>query len=75
MDEQQTPPCRVCGKGQPVLCYPDDTTQTICPNCCDTATHADGDTGHQWDHDRYEKDYECRHCGIYRRCTQYAWDD
>jgi hypothetical protein len=26
-----TPPCRICNQSGPVICYPDDHSQTICP--------------------------------------------
>ena len=71
----ESPPCRVCGKTEPVLCYPDDQTMAICPECCDTAAHPDGETGHRWQYDPGERDRECRYCGIYRKCTKYAYDD
>jgi hypothetical protein len=65
-----TPPCRVCKTAREVLCYPDDHGQTICPECCPGADHADGEHGHQWDHDRWDGWY-CRYCGIPRNCTDY----
>lgn len=71
----QSPPCRVCGKTEPVICYPDDHSQTVCPDCCDKAEHHDGETGHVWEYDPHERDRVCIHCGIPRRCTEYAWDD
>ena len=67
-----TPPCRVCLKPDDVICYPDDHSLTICPTCCDTAEHPDGETGHQFEHNRHERDGECRYCGILRRCTRHA---
>jgi hypothetical protein len=70
-----TPVCRSCCKSEPVICYPDDHSQTVCPDCCDKAEHANGETGHEWEYDRWERDRVCVHCGIQRRCTEYAWDD
>lgn len=67
---QHSPPCRVCGKAAEVICYPDDHSQTVCPECCDTAEHANGEKGHEWIHDKWEGWY-CAHCGIPRNCTQY----
>lgn len=72
---EPTPPCRVCGRTDEVICYPDDHRWTVCPECCDSAEHQDGETGHGWDHDHWERDRVCRYCGIQRRCTEYAWDD
>lgn len=68
------PPCRVCGKTEPVLCYPDDHSQTICPECCDKATHADDENGHIWYYDRDERQQVCDRCGIPKSCTKYAFD-
>lgn len=65
------PPCRVCGEARDVLCFPDDHSKTICPPCCDGATHDDGETGHVWEYDQWERDHVCKHCGIPRRCTDY----
>jgi len=70
-----SPPCRVCGKPDAVICYPDDHSQTICPDCCPKAEHADGETGHQFDYDRAERQHECRYCGIPKNCTEHAFDD
>ena len=62
MSEGTTPPCRVCGKSEPVLCYPDDHSQTICPDCCPKSEHANGETGHEIIYARGEGHY-CTHCG------------
>ena len=62
--------CRACGKHDPVMCYPDDHSQAICPDCCVKAEHADGETGHVFIYDRWEGHY-CTHCGINRNCTDY----
>lgn len=70
-----SPPCRVCKSNKEVIVYPDDHTLTICPDCCDKAEHPDGETGHVWEYDRWERDRVCIHCGIQRRCTKYAFDD
>jgi hypothetical protein len=66
-----TPPCRVCGKPDDVICYPDDHALTVCPDCCEIAEHPDGETGHQFDYDRWEG-HVCRYCGINRNCTKYV---
>jgi hypothetical protein len=67
------PPCRVCKKVEPVLVYEDTDLQwTICPDCCEKATHPNGETGHLWEHDRHEKDYLCEWCGIARRHTNHV---
>ncbi len=69
-----TPPCRVCGKTDPVIQYPDAHELTICPDCCgNVAEHPDGEKGHQFDYDRWEGHY-CRYCGIPRNCTDYEPD-
>lgn len=70
MTATTTPPCRVCGKTEPVLCYPQDHSKTICPDCCPKSEHADGETGHVWEHDKWERDDVCLHCGLFRRCTE-----
>jgi hypothetical protein len=68
------PPCRVCGKKDEVICYPDDHSQTVCPECCDKAEeHPDGEKGHQFYYDRWEG-HLCRYCGIPRNCTDYEED-
>lgn len=67
-----TPPCRVCGKPDEVICYPDDHALTICPDCCVKAVHPDEETGHQFRYSRYDRDHECLHCGILRSCTDYV---
>ena len=67
------PPCRVCHKTDNVICYPDDHALTICPDCCDKCLeHPDGEKGHQWDYDKWERDDVCRYCGIQRRCTDHV---
>ena len=67
-----SPPCRLCQSNKDVICYPDDHSQTICPECCDGADHANGEHGHEWEHNPHERDKECKHCGILKRCTQYV---
>lgn len=67
----ETPPCRVCGKPDAVICYPDDHAQTVCPDCCATADHQDGEHGHVWEYSRADRDHECVHCGVLRQCTDY----
>jgi hypothetical protein len=69
-----TPPCRKCGKAEPVICYPDDHSQTVCPDCCPSVEHADGETGHVWKYDKWERDDVCQHCGIQRRCTDDVYE-
>ena len=71
-----TPPCRVCGKTEEVIQYPtDNPAGAVCPECCDKAEHANGETGHEWECDAWERDRVCLHCGVPRKCTPYAWDD
>lgn len=66
------PPCRVCGKSEPVLCYdPADNSTAICPTCREKAEHPNGETGHEWQYDRYEHADACGNCGIFRRDTNY----
>lgn len=67
-----TPPCRVCNKTTDIICYPDDLCQAICPACCDTAQHADGETGHVWKYDYDERTEACEKCGIDIKCTEYV---
>ncbi len=67
-----TPACRICGKPDAVICFPDDHAQTICPDCCATTEHPDGETGHEWKYTPYDRDHECQKCGVLRRCTSYA---
>lgn len=31
-------------------------------DCCGTAEHPDGETGHQYEYERDERDYWCRYC-------------
>lgn len=70
-----TPPCRVCGKTEPVLCYPDEHELTICPDCCAKAEHPNGETGHDFVYDRHERDHACYNCGIFRRATDYDYSE
>lgn len=65
------PPCRVCGKVEPVIEYPGDHPErTICPDCCgNDALHHDGEKGHVWEHDWNVRDKVCDRCGIERRHT------
>jgi hypothetical protein len=70
------PYCRVCGDIDEVICFPPaNPAGAICPECCDKATHDDGETGHVWEYDRWERDHQCIHCGIMRRCTDYVEHD
>lgn len=73
--KQQIPACRICGKIDTVICYPDDHSQTICPECCDKAEHANGEHGHEWKHNSNERDYECQQCGILKRFTRHEYSD
>lgn len=75
VNRSPSPPCRSCGSSEKVICFPDYHAETICPDCCDKADHPDGETGHRWQHDPWERDWECVYCGILRRCTEYAWSD
>ena len=70
-----TPCCRICGSVDDVIGYPDDHSLTICPNCCDDAEHHDGETGHVFKYDQWERGSVCQHCGIPRRDTEYAHED
>ena len=70
----KTPPCRVCGKSEPVLCHdPKLPENAICPDCCAKVLEhpSDGETGHVWQYDRYERADACGHCGIFKRDTDY----
>jgi hypothetical protein len=70
-ETEASPACRVCHSNQHVICYPNDHAQTICPECCAKAEHADGETGHYFVYERSERRHECRYCGIPRDCTDY----
>lgn len=65
----------MCGKTEDVIEYPDDHALTVCPECCDKATHHDGETGHGWYYDRHERGRLCRYCGLPKQCTPYSWED
>lgn len=57
----EAPPCRVCGKS--VATWPNDHPErAICMDCCGTADHHDGETGHQYEYDRDERNHLCRYC-------------
>lgn len=59
------PPCRVCLSVKKVCVYPSDQPfLAICPECCATAIHSDGETGHVFEYDRSERDSVCQKCGI-----------
>ena len=68
-----SPPCRACGLSEKVICFPDNHAMTVCPDCCDNADHPDGEHGHKWTHDHWERDWVCDYCGILRQCTEYAY--
>lgn len=68
-----TPPCRACGKVEPVLCF--DDSGAICPDCCDKSAHEDAENGHVWKYDRGERGLVCTKCGIPKRDTVYAFED
>ena len=69
-----TPPCRACGKSDSVICYPDDHSLAICPDCCAKVEHLSGETGHVFEYDRGERDHVCTECGLARSCTDYAYE-
>ena len=70
--ELKTPPCRVCGKTEWVAAYwPENPERAVCVECCGTAEHHDGETGHVWSYDRSERDRVCDHCGQFARNTDY----
>ena len=74
----ETPPCRVCGKIEPVMCFPAEETdraKTICPDCCAEAEHDDGETGHVFKYDSGARESICEKCGIPRCCTDYDYTD
>lgn len=74
-DRTDSPPCRGCGLSDKVLCFPDNQALAVCPDCCDKAEHPDGETGHKWEHDQWERGRVCVHCGIPRRYTDYdQWE-
>lgn len=72
-----SPPCRVCGSPRDVGIYdPDHPERAICIECCPKAEHHDGETGHVWTYDRWERDRVCDHCGQLAGNTDYYdhWD-
>ena len=65
--------CRVCKKSDPVLCYPDDRSLAICPDCCaKVEEHPDGERGHQFVY--AQREHYCNYCGIDRACTDYEYE-
>lgn len=60
------PPCRVCGSAKNVGMYHEQGPgETICPECCGKgAEHSDGETGHVWEYERFERDNVCQKCGV-----------
>ena len=74
----KTPPCRVCGKTEWVASYREEAPKkAICIECCATAKHDDGETGHVFTYDPSERDRVCDHCGQFARNTDYYyhWDE
>lgn len=60
----EAPPCRVCAKSEWVGCYHENRPEAaVCVECCATAEHDDGETGHVWTYVRAEQDRVCDHCG------------
>lgn len=73
-DRTDVLPCRGCGLSDKVLVF-SDKQLAVCPDCCDKAEHADGWTGHKWEHDEWERGRVCVYCGIPRRHTDYSeWE-
>lgn len=69
-----TPACRACGSSKWVACYPAESPgQTICTECCGTAEHPDGESGHQFTYSRHEG-HTCDYCGINRNDTAWRYD-
>lgn len=67
-----SPPCRCCGDREHVGVYwARMPWRTICPECCPTAHHYDGETGHGFDYELAEQDHVCRYCGVFSRHTDY----
>ena len=59
------PPCRVCLSSEHVGVFdPLNLFLAICPECCGTANHPDGETGHVWEYDRSERGNVCQKCGV-----------
>jgi hypothetical protein len=56
-----SPPCHVCGKPDNVICYPDDHSKAICPDCCGKS-----EDGHDFEYERTERGKVCTRCGIPR---------
>lgn len=59
------PPCHVCGKFEDILSWhPEHPERAVCPTCCETTEHFDGETGHQYEYERGDRTYYCQYCGI-----------
>lgn len=69
----EAPKCRVCGGS--VVCWREEAPeQAICMACCETAEHSDGETGHQYEYERGERDHWCRYCSAPAPLDWYADD-
>lgn len=70
--EASAPVCRVCNK--PVAVWrTEQPEQAICMDCCATAEHPDGETGHQFEYVRGERTYSCRYCAAPADNDFYDW--
>lgn len=64
------PPCHVCGKSVAVW-REDHPEQAVCPDCCATVEHPDGESGHQYEYESFEG-WACRYCAA---PPPYDWFD
>lgn len=58
-----SPPCRVC-MGSVAIYSAENLFDAICPDCCGTAIHSDGETGHEYKYERAKRDSVCQKCGV-----------
>lgn len=65
--DMTSPPCRVCGSTRWVAIWDTKAPEaTICMECCATATHANEETGHEFDRGSAITVSSCIHCGTER---------
>lgn len=70
----ESPPCRICKSKEHVVSYPDNHSETVCPECCGNADHGDGERGHQFEF-HYGEGWTCRYCGDERGPWNYDYPD
>ena len=73
-----SPPCRVCKSAENVIVWSDEHPErTICWECCATAEHHDGETGHNFTYDRrqFGGEWSCDYCGVERGPHNYDYQE